>query len=137
MEAIKLIAKYVDAWWAYLSWCLNAPISAPTCQPFWKWVAIAIIAIGLLILWKVLVKVVKYYLAVRAENKRLAEQQRVADEETMMRHKWDGDKAFPASETENVEDKIRQALTERKQAERSEQRRATHDKSGDDTPPIV
>ena len=132
MEALKLITQYVEASWAYTSFCISAPFAAPACRSFWMGIAIASAAIGLIVLFKVLVRMVKYYQAVRAEARRQAELQRVADEETMVRHRWEGDNVLAASAGEDAAQRIREALDDRKRLDQRRERGAS-----DDSGPVV
>jgi flagellar biosynthesis/type III secretory pathway M-ring protein FliF/YscJ len=75
---------------------------------------VAAVAAGALIALYILRPMVRNFLEVRAENIRVAERARVADENTMAQYKADTDKLFTVSPEENVERRIRQALDERK-----------------------
>jgi len=111
METIRQLR----ALWAYASWCAQAPASAPACDSFWTWVAVAAVTacalIGLYIVWKM----AKNFLAVRAERQRLAEASRVADPDTMSLYRVEYEKLHPdPPQQEDIERRIRQALDERK-----------------------
>jgi hypothetical protein len=111
METIRQL----KALWVYASWCAQAPASAPACDSFWTWMAVAAVTacalIGLYIVWKM----AKNFLAVRAERQRLAEASRVADPDTMSRYRVEDEKLHPdLPPQEGIERRIRQALDERK-----------------------
>ena len=75
----------------------------------------ALVVIGLVILWKVLVWLIIRPFRVWLENRRMwARERNVADEETMARYKVDDSKLFKDSVPENVEQRIRDALLEKK-----------------------
>ena len=111
METIRQL----KAFWAYASWCAQAPASAPACDSFWNWVAAAAVAACALIGLYIIRKMAGNFLAVRAERKRLAEASRVADPETMSRYRVEDEKLHPdPPQQEDIERRIRQALDERK-----------------------
>jgi hypothetical protein len=101
--------------WAYTSWCAQAPASAPACDSFWTWVAVAAVTACALIGLYIIRKMAKNFLAVRAERQRLAEASRVADSDTMSRYRVEYEKLHPdPPQQEGIERRIRQALDERK-----------------------
>lgn len=120
MEILKQITKQLDTGWAHVSSCLSAPLSAPACKSAWTWVTVALIVIGLIIVWKFLAWLVRP-LRVRLEEKRMrAREQEVADQETMAQYKVDDSKLYTDSVPENVEQRIRDALLERKLTDRQQ-----------------
>ena len=111
METIRQL----KALWAYASWCAQAPASAPACDSFWNWVAVAAVAGFALVGLYIVRKMAKNFLAVRAERRRLAEASRVADPVTMSRYRVDPEKFHPdPPQEEGMERRIRQALDEKK-----------------------
>ncbi len=107
--------RQLKALWAYASWCAQAPASAPACDSFWNWMAVAVVTAFALIGLYVVRKMAKNFLAVRAERQRLAEASRVADPDTMSRYRVDPEKFRPdPPQQEGIERRIRQALDERK-----------------------
>ena len=107
--------RQLKALWAYASWCAQAPASAPACDSFWNWMAVAVVTAFALIGLYIVRKMAKNFLAVRAERQRLAEASRVADPDTMSRHRVDPEKFHPdPPQQEGIERRIRQALDERK-----------------------
>jgi hypothetical protein len=111
METIRQL----KALWAYASWCVQAPASAPACDSFWTWAAVAAVTAFALIGLYIVRKMAKNFLAVRAERQRLAEASRVADPDTMSRYRVEDEKLHPdLSPQEGIERRIRQALDERK-----------------------
>jgi flagellar biosynthesis/type III secretory pathway M-ring protein FliF/YscJ len=114
MESIRSLVRQLEAWWVYASRCVRAPASEPACASFWAWVAVAAAIAAALIALYILRKMAKNFLAVRAEKKRLAEEGRVAGEDTMGNYKVDADKLYAGPREEDVERRIRQALDERK-----------------------
>ena len=114
MEILKQITRQLDTGWAHFSSCLSAPLSAPACKSAWTWVTIALAVIGLIILWKLLVWLTRPF-RVRLEEMRMRARERgVADPETMAQYKVDDRKLFTDSVPENVEQRIRDALLEKK-----------------------
>jgi hypothetical protein len=115
VEILKQITRQLDAGWAHFSSCLSAPLSAPACKSAWTWATMALVVIGLVILWKILVWLIIRPFRVWLENRRMwARERNVADEETMARYKVDDSKLFKDSVPENVEQRIRDALLEKK-----------------------
>jgi len=110
MDALRLIIRHLEAWWAYASRCAQAPVSAPVCKSFWTSLELAAALIGLVVLWIAAKRLVDA-LAVR---QRRTEQARVADGETMAKYRPDSEKLYAGSQGEDVEQRIRQALDERK-----------------------
>jgi len=111
METIRQLR----ALWAYASWCVQAPASAPACDSFWTWVAVAAVTAFALIGLYIVGKMAKNFRAVRAERQRLAQASRVADPDTMSRYRVDPEKFHPAPpQEEGIKRRIRQALDERK-----------------------
>jgi len=111
METIRQL----KALWAYASWCAQAPASAPACDSFWTWVAVAAVTAFALIGLYIVRRMAKNFRAVRAERQRLAEASRVADPDTMSRYRVEDEKLHPdPPQQEDIERRIRQALDERK-----------------------
>ena len=102
----------------------------PACDSFWTWVAVAAAAAAILIALYILRKMAGNFIAVRAERQRLAEKARVADAETMARYKADTDKLFAVSPQEDVEQRIKQALEERKTKDQWQRPGASRKKEG-------
>ncbi len=115
METIRQL----KALWAYASWCAQAPASAPACNSFWTWTAVAVVTAFALIGLHIIRKMAKNFLAVRAERRRLAEASRVAEPDTMSRYRVDPEKFHPdPPQQEGIERRIRQALDEKKLEQR-------------------
>jgi hypothetical protein len=113
MDSIRMIVRQLDAWWAYAFRCAKAPMSVSACDSFWMWVATAVAAIGLYVFWRT----VRYLLAVLAEWQWRIEQGRIADKKTMAKYKIDSDTLHPGSPGEDVAQRIRQALDDRKKTD--------------------
>ena len=111
METIRQL----KALWVYASWCAQAPASAPACDSFWNWTAVAAVTAFALIGLYIVRKMARNFLAVRAERQRLAEASRVADPDTMSRYRVEDEKLHPdLAQQEGIERRVRQALDERK-----------------------
>jgi|SRR6266704_673482 len=110
METIRRL----EALWTYSLRCAQAPASVPACDSFWTVAAVLAVAAAALVAVYILRQMARNFLEVRAERMRLAERARVADEDTLARYKADTDKLFAVSPREDVEQRIRQALDERK-----------------------
>ena len=128
MELLKQITRQLDAGWAHVSSCLSAPLSAPACKSAWTWVTVALIVIGLIILWKILVWLIRPLRVWLEEMGMRAREQKVADEETMAQYKVDDSKLYADSVPENVEQRIRDALLEKKLTDRQQRH---HQLTGD------
>ena len=126
METIRQL----EALWPYSLRCTQAPASMPACDSFWTWVAVAAVTAATLIALYILRKMAGNFIAVRAERQRLAEKARVADAETMARYKADTDKLFAVSPQEDVEQRIKQALEERKTKDQWQRPGASRKKEG-------
>ena len=114
MDVLRQIGRQFDGWWTYVSWCAGSPVSTPACKSFWTWTAIAAIAIGLFVLWKLLAWMIRPVLAWLEEMRRRARERKVADEDTMARYTADDSKLHPGLPEENVEQRIRDALAKKK-----------------------
>ena len=114
METIRWLVRQLEAWWTYASRCAQAPANVPDCDSFWTWAAVAAAAVIALIALTILRKMARDFLAVRAERQRIAEGARVADPDTMARYRVDAEKLYAEPPQEDVEQRIRQALDERK-----------------------
>lgn len=132
MEALRQVTRQLDAWWAHVSWCLNASGSAPACKSFWTWTTVAAAIIGLLVLWKLLAWLIRPFQVWLEEMKLRARDRKVADQETMARYKPDDSKLHSGATPENVEQKIREALLEKKLAD---QQQRHHQRTGGSKPP--
>ncbi len=104
-----------------MSTCLGAPLSAPACTSVRMWVTVALLAIGLIVLWKLLAWI-SLPLRVRLAEMRLrARARKVADADTMARYKVDDRKLFSAPGEDDVARQIRDAL-DRKKVDEKQQR---------------
>ena len=91
----------------------------------------ALIVVGLIILWKILVWLAKPFQVWLEEKRMQARERNVADEETMAQYKVDDSKLYTDSVPENVEQRIRDALLEKKltdQQQRHHQLRGNKEK---------
>ena len=61
METIRQL----KALWVYASWCAQAPASAPACDSFWTWVAVAAVTAFALIGLYIVRKMAKNFRAIR------------------------------------------------------------------------
>jgi FtsZ-interacting cell division protein ZipA len=109
MDSIRLWVRQLEAWWAYTLSCAQAP----GCDMSRTWVTLAVVVAAVVGLW-VLRRMLKKFFAEKAERMRLAESARVADQGTMAEYRADVDKLYVEPEQENVQQRIRQALDERK-----------------------
>jgi len=110
--------RQLEALWNYSLRCAQAPAQLPACDSFWSWVAVAVVVASILIAFLIIRKMVKNFLEVRAEAIRIAQMKRVADDDTLALYKADTDKLFAVSPQEDVKDRIRQALDEKKLKDR-------------------
>ena len=106
----------LEQWFTYISYCVEAPMRAPVCRPFWTWTMIAVLTIGALVLTVVIWKIVSYRIKLAAALK--AEEQRAhVDRDAIAARSWDGDKAYSAElSTDEVERRIREAVDQRRAA---------------------
>ena len=88
----------------------------------------ALVVIGLIILWKILVWLTRPFRVWLEEMSMRARERKVADEETMAQYKVDDSKLYTDSVPENVEQRIRDALLEKKLTDRQQRH---HQKRGD------
>ena len=106
--------RQLQALWAYSLRCAQAPANLPACDSFWTGVTLAVVAVAALIALYVLRKMVRNFLAVRAERQRLAESSRIADADTMSKYRVDSEKLHPDPPQEDIEQRIRRAIDEKK-----------------------
>ena len=85
------------------------------------WVTIALLAIGLIVLWKLLAWISRPLRIRLAETRLRAREREVADADTMARYKVDDGKLFTAPGEDNVARQIRDAL-DRKKIDEKQQR---------------
>jgi hypothetical protein len=110
MEAIRQL----EALWIYARLCAQAPANLPECDSFWTGAAIvAVVAVALVALY-ILRQMARNFLAVRAERRLTGGGSRMADPDTLSRYRVDDDKLYPDAPQEDVKQRIRQALDERK-----------------------
>ena len=114
MEILKQITRQLEVAWAHFSSCLSAPLSAPACKSAWTWATMALVVIGLIILWKILVWLARPFRVWLEEIRMRARERKVADEETMAQYKVDDSKLYTDSTPGNVEQRIRDALLDKK-----------------------
>jgi hypothetical protein len=131
VEILKQITRQLDAGWAHFSSCLSAPLSAPACKSAWTWVAIALVVVGLIILWKILAWLTKPFRVWLEEMRMRARERELADPETIAQYKVDDSKLFTESVPENVEQRIREALLDKKL---TDQQQRHHQRTGDRKP---
>lgn len=74
----------------------------------------ALVVIGLIILWKILVWLIRPFRVWFEEMRMRAWDRKVADKETMAQYKVDDSKLYTDSVPDNVEQRIRDALLEKK-----------------------
>ena len=74
----------------------------------------ALVVIGLIILWKILVWLARPFRVWLEEIRMRARERKVADEETMAQYKVDDSKLYTDSMPGNVEQRIRDALLDKK-----------------------
>jgi hypothetical protein len=114
VETLRQIVRQLDAWWAYATWCAGAPVSTPACKTFWTWALVAGAIIGLFVAWKLLAWLLRPLRLWLDEKRQRAREAKVADAETMSQYKVDDSKLYSGPTQENVEQKIREALLEKK-----------------------
>jgi hypothetical protein len=88
----------------------------------------ALVVVGLIILWKILVWLARPFRVWLEEMRMRAREREVADPETIAQYKVDDSKLFTDSVPENVEQRIRDALLEKKL---TEQQQRHHQLMGD------
>jgi hypothetical protein len=121
VEILRQIARYTEIGWAHVSACAGAPLSAPACKSAWTWATVVLLAIGLVVLWKLLAWMLRPLAIWIADRKRRAREDRVADAETMARYKVDDNKLFSTPGEDNIQRQIRDAL-DRKKVDEQHQR---------------
>jgi len=114
VDILRQVMRQIEFAWAYVSSCLAAPMSAPACKSFWTWTTVAAIAIGLIVLWKLLAWLLQPFRLWLADRRRRAREQEVADADTMARFKVDDNKLFSAPGQDDVQKRIRDALDQKK-----------------------
>ena len=128
MEILRQIARQAEIGWAHLVSCVGGPLTAPACKSAWTWVTLALLAVGLVFLWKLLAWLLRPLRIRLAEMRMRAREREVADADTMARYKVDDDKLFSGPAQDDVERRIREALLQKK---RDEQEQRHHQRLGD------
>ena len=114
MAFLKSLWSILQQWAVYVSYCVEQPIPAPICRPFWTWVIIASFVIGglltIAIAWKIASHRRKLAAALRAEQQRAR-----VDHDAIAARKWYGDDV-PTGElsSEDVDQRIREAVEQRR-----------------------
>ena len=116
MATLKSWWNYLEQLFAYASYCIQQPIQAPACQPFWRWTMIASLALGGLVALVLLWKLISYQLKLAAARKAQAERERI-DYDAIARARWDGDNAFGELSREEIERRVREAVDEKRLAD--------------------
>jgi len=92
MAVAKAWLDYLLQWATYASVCIEQPIQAPACRPFWTLAMFAFFEIGalvvLVIAWRVVSYRRKLAAALRAEQERAK-----VDHDAIAARRWDADKA--------------------------------------------
>ena len=127
MEILRQIARQAEIGWAHVVACAGGPLSAPACKSGWTWVTLVLLAIGLFVLWKIL-KWLLRPLRIRLAEMRMRRREReIADADTMARYKVDDDKLYTGPAQNDVAQKIREALLQKK---RDDQEQRHHQRIG-------
>jgi hypothetical protein len=113
MDIAKAWLDYLLQWATYASVCIEQPIQAPACRPFWTLAMFAFFGIGalvvLVIAWRVLSYRRKLAAALRAEQARAE-----VDHDAIAARRWDVDKAYSTElGAEEVERRVREAVEQR------------------------
>jgi hypothetical protein len=120
VEAAMGVAKawldYLLQWATYASVCIEQPIQAPACRPFWTLAMFAFFGIGalvvLVIAWRVVSYRRKLAAALRAEQERAK-----VNYDAIAARRWDGDNAISAEiGAGEVERRVREAVEQRRAA---------------------
>jgi len=125
VEILRQLTRHVEIGWAHISACAGAPFSAPACKSPWTWATLALLAMGLILLWKVLAWMLRTLATWIADTRMRAREHQVADAETMARYKVDDNKLFSAPGEDNVQQKIREALDKKKVDEQHQRHHQT------------
>ncbi len=113
MEVVNSWLKVLQQWATYFSYCIEQPIQAPVCKPFWTWAMVGLFAVGVLTAVVIVWKIVSYKFKLAAALRAQAERDRV-DHDAIEAGKWDGDKAYSAElGGEEVERRIREVVNRR------------------------
>ena len=116
MEVAKAWLDYLLQWVAYATYCIERPISAPACKPFWSLAMLVFLGIGGLIVlataWRIVSRRGKLAAALRAERERAK-----IDYEAIAARSWNAEKAYNSNlGTDEVERRIREAVEQRRAA---------------------
>ena len=114
MTVIDAGQQWFAQWFAYLAACLDLPMTAPVCRPFWIWIVIATsglaVSLALWLLWRIISYKLKWRAALRAQ----AERDKINYEE-IERVKWVGDSAYQGDlSVEEIEKRISDAIAANK-----------------------
>lgn len=116
MEIAKAWLDYLLQWVAYSTYCIEQPISAPACRPFWTLAMFAFFGIGglivIVIAWRIVSHRLKLAAALRAEQERAK-----IDYAAIAARRWDAEKAYNTDlGTDEVERRIREVVEQRQAA---------------------
>jgi hypothetical protein len=116
MEVAKPWLDYLLQWVAYATYCIEQPISAPVCRPFWTLAMFAFIGIGglvvIVIAWRIVSHRRRLAAALRAERDRAK-----IDYDAIAARRWDAEKAYNTDlGTDEVERRIREVVEQRQAA---------------------
>jgi hypothetical protein len=110
VEILNRSLKILEQWVAYFGYCIEHPLQAPVCRPFWTWTMIGLFAIGalgaIIVIWKIISYKLKLAAALRAQAKR----ERV-DHDAIEGRRWNGDTVYSADLGQvEVERRIRETV---------------------------
>jgi hypothetical protein len=116
MEVAKAWLDYLLQWATYASVCIEQPIQAPACRPFWTLAMFAFLGIGALVVLVIAWRVVSYRRKLAAALR--AEQDRAKiDHDAIAARRWDADKAYNTElGAKEVERRVREAVEHRRAA---------------------
>jgi len=113
MEVAKAWLDYLQQWATYASVCIQQPIQAPACKPFWTLAMFGLFGVGALVVlvvaWRFASYRRKLAAARRAEEKRAE-----IDHDAIAARRWNADKAYSTElGDEEVERRVREAVEQR------------------------
>ena len=112
MQIVDLIQNIFKSWFVLSRFCASSPINTPACISLWVYITMASGIAGVLLLTWAILKVMRHFAAVKAEEERASHAAMVADGESIEQHQRPG--GGQSSDDAALEEWIRELLAERK-----------------------
>jgi len=119
MALLESVWRWLKSWLDYVGYCLEIDVGNHACRPFYLNAVIGVVVIALCFFFWMLWKWWAYRKGVRADWLRELGKDELADLDTQNKYTWDGDKAFNVGDQQEAAGRIRQALDEKAERDRT------------------